>query len=381
MDKKRRKFKQPRLLKYLPTILICTLIFPANYSGKPLRLNFTLCDPESPNTKCPISTFTYHTKLNDDATNYPAVDKILDQPTVTKTFLTSSILILILATLLLSLILGYFYSVPIVKQSLVLYLHRDISKLTLLLNGSASMSIVTCYAYGNGVTITPTTAKVVAYFLSNLVLYLLLAFNAQGFLHLYSMKEMVLDPTLPGMDDDRVAIKMMRFISIVFVTFLTSLLFAYEGYPKPYYSMTGDTKLISELPIGTVAFTMLLFVLIVTYIITSLAAVFYTQRSIYFGDSTTIPRGLRHLSLLFIFFLGLGVSAIMFNSISDGDIWIVLLIYQILFGVLSPITLILTSSQLKDYVKGIFQAFTLFVRDFYEQYCSCRSPQVHPMEE
>jgi hypothetical protein len=145
--------------------------------------------------------------------------------------------------------------------------------------------------------------------------------------------------------------------------------------------MTGDTKLISELPIGTVAFTMLLFVLIVTYIITSLAAVFYTQRSIYFGDSTTIPRGLRHLSLLFIFFLGLGVSAIMFNSISDGDIWIVLLIYQILFGVLSPITLILTSSQLKDYVKGIFQAFTLFVRDFYEQYCSCRSPQVHPMEE
>jgi hypothetical protein len=243
------------------------------------------------------------------------------------------------------------------------------------------MAIVTCYAHGNGVTITPTVAKGISYCISNLVLYLLLAYNAQGFLHLYSMKEMVLDPTLPGMEDDRAAIKMMRFISLVVVTILTSLLFANEGYPVPYYSMIGDNKLITELPIGTIASNMLLCVLIVTYITTSLAAVFYKQRSVYFGDSTAIPRGLRHLSLLFIFYLVWGVNSIMFSSNSGGEFWIVLLIYQIVFGVLSPIALIVTSSQLKDYVKGIFQALTLFVSDFYEQYCSCRSPQVGPMEE
>jgi hypothetical protein len=253
--------------------------------------------------------------------------------------------------------------------------------LALLLNCSSSIAILTCYVNGNGLTIPPTPAKAISYCISSLVLYLFLAINAQGFLYLYSKKEMVLDPHLPWVEDDRFAIKMMRLISLVFVASLTSILFAYEGYPKVYYIMIGDKTPITELPIGTTAFTMLLFVLIVTYLITSLSAVFYEQRSIYFGDNTTIPSGLRYLSCLLIFFTGFGqILGVILNFVSDGEFWIILLIRQILFGVISPITIISTSSQLRNYVKGIFKPSTLFVTAFCEQYCSRRSPQVYPLE-
>ena len=143
MKRNRKRSKQRKLLKYLATILICIFIFPANYSGKPLGLTFTSWDPEFPSTKYPISTVTSHPNLSDAVINYLAADQISDTPTVTETFVTISILVLILATILLSLTLGYFYSVPIVKQSLVLYLYQDISILVFLFNVVCSMAILT----------------------------------------------------------------------------------------------------------------------------------------------------------------------------------------------------------------------------------------------
>ena len=382
MKRNRKRSKQRKLLKYLATILICIFIFPANYSGKPLKQNFTSWDPEFPNTKYPISTVTSHPNLSDAVINYLAADQISDTPTVTETFVTISILVLILATILLSLTLGYFYSVPIVRQSLVLYLYQDISILVFLFNVVCSVAILTCYVGGNGRTIHPTTAKVITYCICNVLLYLLLASNVQGFLHLYSMKEMVLDPALPWITNDRVAIKIMRFTSLVIVTSVTSLLFANEGYPMPYYVMIGDVKTITELPIEAIVFPMLVIVLIVTYIITSLAALFYKQRSIYFGDNTTIPRGVRHILPLLLFFMAfVTVFGLMLTLASDRKHWFIPLINQMVFGVLSPIFVIASSSQIKGYVNGIFQASSLFVSGFYEQYFSRCSPQVYPMEE
>ena len=69
----------------------------------------------------------------------------------------------------------------------------------------------------------------------NLVLHTLLASSAQGFPYLYSMKEIVFDPSLPWVKDDRFATKMMRLINLVFVTSVTSVVFAYEVHPKVYY--------------------------------------------------------------------------------------------------------------------------------------------------
>ena len=132
---------------------------------------------------------------------------------------------------------------------------------------------------------------------------------------------MVLDPPSPWVDDDRFAIKMMRLFSLVLVTSVTSLLFANQGYPKLYYYMTGKTKPITELPIGTFVFTMFLCVLMVTYVITSLAAVFYERRST-LGNDTTLPIGVRHLSWAYTFFYGLILTlGVIFNFLGDGEFW------------------------------------------------------------
>ena len=382
MNRKRNKSRQFKVVKCFTTILICILTFPCNYSGNPSTLNFTACNPDFPNTKCPINTGPYHTKTNIDITNSSKDDEIPDEPIVSDNVLITSISILILSTILTLLILGYFYSVPTVKQSLVVFLHQDICKLALLYNCSHSIAIITCYAIGNGHTIPPTPAKAISYCIISLNLHLLLAINAHGFLNLYSNKEMVLDPHLPWVENDRFAIKMMRLFSLVIVSSVTSVLFAYEQYPKLYYLMIGDNTPISELPIGATVVLVLLIVLIVTYVITSVAAVFYEQRSIFFGDNTAIPSGLRYLLYLPLFLSGFSqIYSVLFNFVGDGEIWIILIVFQIGIGVILPIIIILTSSQLKNYVKGTFQPSISFVSVFYERYASRRSPQVYPLEE
>jgi hypothetical protein len=141
--------------------------------------------------------------------------------------------------------------------------------------------------------------------------------------------------------------------------------------------MIGENTPIADLPIGTTAFSILIGVLIVTYMITSVAALFYEQRSIYFGNNTTIPRGVKYLSCLVTVFMGFcQIYGAIFDFLSGGELWVLLLMRQILFGVISPILIISTSSQLKNYVKGTFQPFTSFVSVFFEQCCSRRSPQV-----
>ena len=106
MNRKRNKSKQLKVLKYFPTILICILTLPANYSGKPLSLNVTSCEPEFPNTKCLINTVTSYTKTNQDGTNYPADDNVTVNPTVNENFVLTIILVLTLAMMCFSMILG-----------------------------------------------------------------------------------------------------------------------------------------------------------------------------------------------------------------------------------------------------------------------------------
>ena len=125
---------------------------------------------------------------------------------------------------------------------------------------------------------------------------------------------------------------------------------------------------------------MLVCVLVVTYIIASLTAVFYQQRST-LGDDTTIPRSLMPILYVIIFVIGFVLTfGIIYNFLGNAQYWNILLGFQVVFEVLTPITIISTSSQIKDYFKERFQASTMFVNKLYEKYCARRSPQFSPME-
>jgi MFS family permease len=194
------------------------------------------------------------------------------------------------------------------------------------------------------------------------------------------MKEMVIDPYLQWVDDERTAMKKMRLMSLVFVTGITYLSFATEGYPKMYYNMIGNDVPITELPIGTSALTFLLGLLIITCMSFSLASKFYERKNNMSVD-TQIPRELIYFPLSLIgFIVFIILCGIIFNCLGNGQIWSVLRIMQIVFGILSPVLIISTSFQLRSNVQCIYQDSTTFVMGAFRSYYSPRSRQIHPIE-
>ena len=378
MNRKRNKSKGFNILKYLPAILIYVLIFPTNYSGKILRLKTNACGPEFPNNKYPQSTVKSNPNVNDATTSNPADEKVDDTEKVTGNVVIISLLMLVLSTILITIILRYFYGLSIVKQSLVLFLYQDRAKLLLLFNGLLSLGLIIVYCYGSRsrVAMPPIAAKIMAYCIASLSFHTLLSSNVLAFLHLYSMKKMAIVPPLKWMEDESVAMKKMRLTSFVLVTFGKTLLFAYQAYPKLYYIWIGDMRPFTELPIGTSVHALLNIFLVITYTISSVVATFYAPRCVIVGD-TMLPR----FPWPIIFFIAGCIGDYLYGR---EKIWIALLTVQICVGVLAPIAVIATSYQLRRYVQGILQDFqdaTLFIKDFLPiQYLS-RAPQVHPIQE
>ena len=145
--------------------------------------------------------------------------------------------------------------------------------------------------------------------------------------------------------------------------------------------MIGDLRHIMDLPIGTISFTMVIIILIITYPISSLAALFYERRHVFVGN-TRIPSELRYLPWALVFFAGYVLTVgILLNIWGKGILWIALLIFQMIFGVLKPIAIISTSPKLRLYVQGILEHCTIFLKNIKDQYLCPRSSQVSPIQE
>ena len=376
MNRKRNKTTGFKILKYLPGIFLCFLIFPVNYSGKTLRVKTNSCGPEFSNKECPYSTVKSSTNVNDAATSNPVEDKVGDNAQVTVNVVIISIFLLILSTILISLILRYFYGVSILKQSLTLFLYQDVAKLLLLLNGLLSLAIFILYSNGNGSSnaMPPTFAKIFTYCTGSLILHLLLAGNVLAFLHLYSMKKMVVVPPWTWMEDERVAMKKMRLTSLGLVTFGMTLMFAYQAYPKLYYIMMGDLRPFTELPIGTFVHVVLSWLLVITYIISSLAATLYERRCV-IVDDTIVPRWPGPTVFVTVLLIGKYWGGMKFlNLLLTFQVCVVVFVFAI----------IATSCQLRGYLRAIFKDFqdaALVMKDYFPLYRSLRSPQVHPIQE
>ena len=224
----------------------------------------------------------------------------------------------------------------------------------------------------------PTYAKIITYCFANLVFHLLFASNVSAFLHLYSMKEMVIVPPFIWMEDERVAMKNMRLTSLGLVTTGVTVLYAFQAYPILYYWMIEDPTPITELPIVTHVLALLVIFLMITFTISSLAATFYERRCTIPGG-TILPR-IPLATLIFIILIICGIN----NYFTGKKFWNLFLTQQICVGVLSPLAVIATSYKLRCYVRGIFQDFVdamLFMREYLASYISLRSTQVHPIQE
>ena len=163
MNGKRNKTNAYKLLKYLSFSLICVVFFPPNCSGKQLRFNNSSNSTELQQQPRNISIVTIEQKVDNNSKDYG----VSNPAKVTGSIFIINIFVVFLASLLISLILGYLYSASIVKQGLVLFLYQDTAKHFLLLIFTSSSAIATCYFKGDGVTIQPIHAKWISFFQVN----------------------------------------------------------------------------------------------------------------------------------------------------------------------------------------------------------------------
>ena len=353
MKRRYNSGKKIRRLSYNLVIIMCLITLPSNYLGQ--NINLKVGYPTNFNTQSFETTTVLH---RIEPTNTTTTERVL-----TSKFILLWIFVLLISTALLCLILGYLNSASVVKECLLLYLSQDVLKLFLLLNWAQFAALVMCLVNGNGVKMDELLAKVITYFISCLVLHLLLALNAMNFLKLYMTKEVMLDPPMPWNNDDAKIFKRMRYAFFIFVVSFVSTLYATQEYPKLYYNFITEDASLSKLKNGALIYFGFVCTLVITHVITSIGIQVYKWKT-----KTIIPEAfpnkVRYLMLtivlLFKILIVIGLYTDIFN---DGKIWSVLLLYQTTATILSPAYIVYTTEQLKRYAKITVKKLTVSLVD------------------
>ena len=297
-------------LSYNLVIIICLITLPSNFSGQNLHLRVR----HSP--KVNIQSLESTSVISGiKQTQEKSTDGIL-----TTKFIVLWIFVLLISTALLFLILGYLNSASVVKECLLLYLSQDVLKLFLLLNWTLFAALIMWMVNGNGFKMDELMARVVTYFISCLVLHLLLALNAMNFLKLYTTKEVMLDPPMPWNNDDATIFKRIRCAFFIFVVSFVSTLYAIQEYPKIYYNFIGEDASLSKLKNGTLVFFGVLCTLVITHIITGIGIQLYKYKTKKFLPEA-FPNKVRYLMLLIVLLFKLLIALGLYTKIfNDGKI-------------------------------------------------------------
>ena len=102
----------------------------------------------------------------------------------------------------------------------------------------------------DGVLLTSNQAKIASLIVTSLHVEILLIFNVIGTIRLYVMKKSILDPPFPWSLDEKKTLAVIRFTMITFATGVVSFLYCQGFYPKMYFILSGDLRLLPELPRG-----------------------------------------------------------------------------------------------------------------------------------
>ena len=334
MQKQVNNCKHSKSLKYVSVIFLCLLTFPCNYSGLPVN----------------------RTSNNADAVsiNPGAGSKYTRNVVVSCNFALFSVLLQFIITLLISLILGYLDSVSMVKHCLMFHLYRELLQAFLIQGWMWTITVLTCLVNGNGISIDTFTAKIVSYSWYGINLYLLLIVNLMAFLKFYIAKEKVLDPSLPWDDDDLTFLRKFRVGSFLLANIFLVTLFATKEYPKIYYVLIGDDRYILELPTGTIISAYLLFLLVITYTITSMATKLSKLNQTEYV-ATRFPHQLTCLSKMFLSIIGVMILfGVFMNFLKGGNFWMAHLLLGITMGLMLPTYVILSTARMKTYLKNVF---------------------------
>ena len=356
--------KRPRFLKYTTWIFLFALLVPSKYTGHCASLKN-------------VSHFVTLEHTNEEKSPLP---KPTDAITPTSQLkgqrfsmaenVCSLLLIFthVILVILGSLILGFFNSQPIVKQSLLLYLYKDFILCFIGLHCSWALARAMHYSSGNEYKMNDSMAKMISFLIYFIRFQFLLLLNIILILNLYMMKKAMINPPMPLGENEDLRLKMIRLSTIVPVFAFTTTMYIFEMYPKLYFSLQNsyDTSLV--FPKGTVMFLVPPTFLLITCIILSLVTIHY-KHTCQQNLDTDIPQ--MHnlvvflvvaltLANLILFAVRLLIPLELFNTYSLGAILILIVIVTI------P-----KNDQLASYVKSYLSFDILHLNIRFMCICLC----------
>ena len=350
---KLNKKTKPRSFKWFIIALTIFLItLPSNYCGKQINLKNT--------TKFAYLGKSHRdTLLNSKITTTSKENLVYEnneyqqnRGPITFTFVIFSTITFIISNILLLRFVGYLNDVSFEKQGMLLYLYRDVVKLSLSICWLWMIAVVTCNIAGNGLTMDQTKAKFFGYGFMALGQLLLLTLNAQGYLRCCMMKERMLDPPMPwdNTESERIApINKVRCSSILLTLLFTVILYASEIYPKVYYNLTGDFRTYFKLPLGTLVISSSQIILFITYTSMAIRSEIYQQST---GSETNdnFPRQINHLLRAILLLVVSFVICAVWIPSGYGRLWVAFQIIISTGGVILPGWMMLVVSPFRSYV-------------------------------
>ena len=153
-----------------------------------------------------------------------------------------SMISIVMATVFLMLILGYLNNAPIAKQCFLLYLYKDVVRLTLIYQWILFFYLLVCFSTGNEMIIHPIHAKILVYLGLVVAYQLLITLNAISVIKFLMKKDIMLDPSMPWDSEanhENSYLRIVRFAVFPFLTWLLVML-VLDIHPKIYYVMIGE---------------------------------------------------------------------------------------------------------------------------------------------
>ena len=125
---------------------------------------------------------------------------------------------------MLTLIWKYLDDLPSVKESVLVYLYKDISVIGVIAEWTWFVTVTAVFLNPDGTTVGESLAKVISFSFAIFELEMLLIFNIISVLKLAMIKQGVVDPEMPWGENDGHVINRLRCVSILCVAIFASVM-------------------------------------------------------------------------------------------------------------------------------------------------------------
>ena len=300
---------------------------------------------------------------------------------VTISSVVISVIGLVLGTFLSSFILRYLGNVPLAKESVILYMYKDITIASLITCYLISLSIVDCFLNGNGESLGEWKAMIFVYCFANSVLYSVCTSSAVMLMKLYAKKQNVLEPEFPWETVDQTVMNVWRGSYFVTMNIFMVMSYSLKCYPVLYYLLIADPRNVTELPAGSMLMPYFTLFLCVVNVIMGIVSKVYKNHDILTFSSLSaalaIMGDMVFIPMFFTVCFGTLCFLVLQNYTGLYLFWLIHLVCQLIIGILAPLATIAISPNLQNFITK--EAKRLRTRFVYV-WNSFRPTRIYPIE-